>query len=152
MVPCLRACPTHGLQPALYEAGVEGFWTPIFQPRLGNCEYGCTTCGQICPTGAIPPLDLDTKRLMPIGKASIDPVRCLAWSEQAPCIVCEEMCPLPDKAIKLIERQAAWPDGTPYTLQLPVVQPDLCIGCGLCEHKCPVSGEAAIRVGIDPLG
>jgi len=149
---CLRACPTHGLQPALYESGFEGFWTPILVPRLGNCEYNCTTCGQACPTGAIPILDLATKRLTPIGKASIDPDRCLAWSEQAPCIVCEEMCPLPEKAITLIEREAAWPDGTPYTLQLPVVQEDLCIGCGLCEHKCPVNGEAAIRVSIDPLG
>jgi MauM/NapG family ferredoxin protein len=149
---CLRACPTHGLQPALSEAGLEGLWTPILMPRLGNCDYGCTACGETCPTGAIPLLSLADKRLAVIGKARIDPVRCLAWSKQAPCIVCEEMCPLPAKAITLIEQEARWPDGSAYTLQLPVVTADRCIGCGLCEKKCPVSGEAAIRVTIDPLG
>jgi len=34
----------------------------------------------------------------------------------------------------------------------PVVDHTLCIGCGLCENKCPVNGrEAAIRVRRDPL-
>lgn len=31
-------------------------------------------------------------------------------------------------------------------LQLPYVDPALCIGCGICEHECPVSGKRAIRV------
>jgi NAD-dependent dihydropyrimidine dehydrogenase PreA subunit len=31
-------------------------------------------------------------------------------------------------------------------LQLPVVDPERCIGCGICEHECPVSGKRAIRV------
>lgn len=31
-------------------------------------------------------------------------------------------------------------------LQKPYVDPDLCIGCGICEHECPVSGLRAIRV------
>jgi polyferredoxin len=31
-------------------------------------------------------------------------------------------------------------------LQLPVVDPRACIGCGVCEHECPVSGLRAIRV------
>ncbi|MEA3231508.1 MAG: 4Fe-4S binding protein, partial [Thermodesulfobacteriota bacterium] len=31
-------------------------------------------------------------------------------------------------------------------LQQPVVTPDRCIGCGICEHECPVSGLRAIRV------
>ena len=28
----------------------------------------------------------------------------------------------------------------------PVVDPAQCIGCGVCEHECPVSGKRAIRV------
>jgi ferredoxin len=31
-------------------------------------------------------------------------------------------------------------------LQLPFVDPKLCIGCGICEHECPVKVKRAIRV------
>jgi len=31
-------------------------------------------------------------------------------------------------------------------LQQPYVDPKLCIGCGVCEHECPVRGRRAIRV------
>lgn len=31
-------------------------------------------------------------------------------------------------------------------LQRPYVDPALCIGCGICEHECPVTGIKAIRV------
>ena len=31
-------------------------------------------------------------------------------------------------------------------LKRPVVDPARCIGCGVCEHECPVSGQRAIRV------
>ena len=31
-------------------------------------------------------------------------------------------------------------------LQRPFVDPKRCIGCGMCEHECPVSGLRAIRV------
>ena len=34
-------------------------------------------------------------------------------------------------------------------LQRPVVDPERCIGCGICEHECPVSGLRAIRVTAD---
>jgi Pyruvate/2-oxoacid:ferredoxin oxidoreductase delta subunit len=31
-------------------------------------------------------------------------------------------------------------------LQRPYVDPQRCIGCGVCEHECPVPGKRAIRV------
>ncbi len=31
-------------------------------------------------------------------------------------------------------------------LQQPYVDPKRCIGCGICEHECPVRGQRAIRV------
>ena len=34
-------------------------------------------------------------------------------------------------------------------LQQPHVDPNRCIGCGVCEHECPVPGERAIRVTAD---
>ena len=64
---CMRSCPTHGLQPAFNQAGLEGLWTPLLIPRLGYCDYSCNACGQLCPVEAIPPLELEQKRQQVIG-------------------------------------------------------------------------------------
>jgi polyferredoxin len=143
---CMRACPTGALQPAIFEAGLGGFATPLLAPRLGYCDYSCNACGQICPVQAIPPLTLEEKRLAVIGKAAIDQNRCIPWSEHLPCIVCEEMCPLPEKAIQLEQVEVTGIDGMPVSLQLPHVLRERCIGCGICEYKCPANGQAAIRI------
>jgi polyferredoxin len=34
-------------------------------------------------------------------------------------------------------------------LQQPFVDPRACIGCGICEHECPVQGKRAIRVSAE---
>jgi len=34
-------------------------------------------------------------------------------------------------------------------LQRPLVDIEKCIGCGVCEHECPVSGKKAIRVSAE---
>ncbi|HNS50517.1 MAG TPA: 4Fe-4S binding protein [Anaerolineae bacterium] len=143
---CVRACPTQGLQPCLLEAGFQGWMTPRLVPRLGYCDYGCTACGQVCPTGAIPGLPLDQKRRARIGLAAVDHNRCLPWAYGVACIVCEEACPVPDKAIQLEVVETTGAEGEPVLLQRPTVVQALCIGCGVCEFKCPMGGEAAIRV------
>jgi MauM/NapG family ferredoxin protein len=145
---CIRACPTGGLQPALTEAGLEGLWTPMLVPRLGYCDYSCNACGMSCPVGAIPALSLEEKHGQVLGQATIDHNRCLAWSENTPCIVCEEMCPLPEKAIVLEEAEVVGINGETSLIQRPKVLSDRCVGCGICEYKCPVEGEAAIRVYV----
>lgn len=143
---CMRACPTSGLQPALFESGLEGLWTPVLLPRLGYCDYSCNACGQVCPVQAIPLLNLDLKRQTIIGQAYIDQNRCIAWSDHRDCIVCEEMCPVPAKAIALDVAQVTNSSGEVVSMKLPRVERERCIGCGICEYKCPVNGEAAIRV------
>jgi MauM/NapG family ferredoxin protein len=143
---CVRACPTGALQPSITEAGIGGLFTPVLIPRLGYCLYSCNDCGQICPTGAIPALSLEQKRKQVIGIAVIDQNRCLPWADGISCIVCEEMCPLPDKAITLEIKEVVSPDGSISKLQLPRVHRKKCIGCGICENKCPVDGKAAIQV------
>jgi polyferredoxin len=147
---CARVCPTGAIQPAFLQVGLEGMGTPVLVPRIGYCDYGCNACGQVCPTQAIPLLGLEDKQRQVIGDAYIDQNRCLAWSDHVNCVVCQEVCPLPQKAIVLEEQQVWSPDGT-ITLQLPHVVRDSCIGCGLCEYRCPVSGDAAIRVYVPPL-
>ena len=143
---CMKVCPTNGLQPVQGEAGAEGIWTPTLMPRLGHCDYGCNACGQVCPSGAIPNLNLDQKRQAVIGTAIVNRNRCLPWASSTPCIVCEEMCPTPEKSIRLEEVSVTNEAGEVVTLQRPLVLRELCIGCGICENHCPLEGDAAIQV------
>ena len=120
--------------------------------RRGWCEPSCIRCGEVCPTAAIEVVDPEAKQAIGepaeviIGTAFIDRGRCLPWVMETPCIVCEEMCPTSPKAIwyKTVDIPAR--DGTPVKLKQPYVDPRLCIGCGICENKCPVEDLAAIRV------
>ena len=149
---CVNACPTSALQPALGEAGIEGLWTPVLVARRGWCEPSCTLCGRVCPTGAIRPLGPDEKgwtrsgSQIRIGTAFFDQGRCLPWAMAIPCIVCQEVCPTSPKAIWLEEGSITRRDGTVVRLQKPHIDPALCVGCGLCEAKCPVTDLAAVRV------
>lgn len=143
---CIRTCPTGGLQPAFLDSGIDGLWTPQLVPRIGYCDYSCNQCGQICPVQAIPLLTLEKKQNTIIGKAYIDQNRCIAWADHKDCIVCEEMCPLPEKAVYLEKAHISGINQNDIEIQLPLVNRDLCIGCGICEFKCPVTAEAAIRV------
>lgn len=143
---CVRSCPTGAIQPSLSETGLEGLWTPLLIPRLGYCDFACNACGHICPVEAIPPLSLEDKRAQVIGHAFIDEDRCIPWAEHRDCIVCEEMCPVPEKAILLEPFESQDDHGQQMTVQRPRVLREKCIGCGICEYKCPVEGEAAIRI------
>lgn len=143
---CMKVCITNGLQPTLLEAGVEGLWTPILVPKLGYCEYRCTLCGQVCPTGAIKRLSVEEKTMVKIGLAFIDKNRCLPYAHAKECIVCEEVCPTPKKAIWFEEAVVRARGGSVKRLKQPVVDLELCIGCGICEAKCPVVDKPAIYV------
>jgi formate hydrogenlyase subunit 6/NADH:ubiquinone oxidoreductase subunit I len=143
---CVKVCPTGALQPAGLQSGWEGLWSPVLVARLGYCDWNCNACGQVCPTGAIQPLELAQKRQTVIGTAYIDQNRCIPWADQRDCIVCQEMCPLPDKAIVLDEVEVADEGGGKRPLKRPRVIRDKCIGCGICENRCPMAREAAIRV------
>ena len=226
---CMRVCPANIIQPALFESGIQGMWSPMINYRLGRsgCQPNCIACGQVCPTAAIRPLSLDEKQGLgdfaaqgPIrlGMAFVDRGRCLPWAMDRPCLVCHELCPVSPKAIftrtvfevirdgqelpvrvlsQGVDLYAPVPhdvnlasgdyylqvSGRPgaalrritafsgnrltlegplavadtpvfygakvdilVKLQRPFVDPTRCIGCGMCEHECPVSGQRAIRV------
>lgn len=138
---CMRVCVTNGLQPVMLESGWAGIWTPRLVPEIGYCEYQCLLCGNVCPTGAIPKLALEKKKEVKLGLAVVDRTRCLPWAEQKECLVCEEHCPVSRKAIKR-ERQIF----SGGSVEKPVVDADLCIGCGICEYVCPVRPARAIRI------
>lgn len=79
---------------------------------------------------------------MKIGIAIVDSASCVAyWGIQ--CDACYRACPLIDKALKLEfkrnERTAK------HAFLLPVVDHEVCVGCGLCELAC-ITQEPAIKV------
>ena len=153
---CIRVCPTNVLQPAtLAPAGLEGLWTPVMNFAIGFCQLNCTLCSEVCPTGAIQKTPLDRKLgLGPyaekgpisIGTAFFDRGRCLPWAMETPCVVCEEVCPVTPKAIGTYDEEITRWDGKRVLLKRPYVRPELCIGCGICEHECPVVDSAAVYV------
>ncbi len=146
---CIQVCIGNGLQPTMLSAGFEGLFSPRLVARTGYCEFNCTLCGQVCPTGAIRVLTRDEKHRMKIGHAWFDLNRCLPYAKGIPCIVCEEHCPTPDKAIKFRTALVVDGYGREVTVRQPYVVDDLCIGCGICETRCPLPGAAGIYLTAD---
>ena len=151
---CMKVCPNHALHPSFTEAGPEGLWTPVLVARIGYCEPGCVLCGQVCPTGAIWEFTLREKGWtggvnpspIRLGTAFYDRGRCLPWAMATECIVCEEWCPTSPKAIYLQPADVASREGQLRRVRQPYVDPALCVGCGACEHTCPVNDAPAVYV------
>ena len=143
---CMKVCIGNGLQPTFLQAGLEGMFSPLLLARTGYCEYNCTLCGQVCPSGAIKELSLPEKQQAKMGHVFFDKNRCLPYAKGVPCIVCEEHCPTPEKAIQFREATVLNSRGEIVVVQQPFVKDELCIGCGICETKCPLPGASAVRV------
>jgi MauM/NapG family ferredoxin protein len=140
---CIKVCPTNGLQNATNEGGLLGYWTPVLVPRIGHCEYYCSLCTQVCPTGAIRELTVKQKQETRIGAAWIRKQRCAPYALGESCRVCEQKCPTSPKAIVLVDAPFTAPDGA-IPMKAPIVDLSLCIGCGLCEAHCPMEDETGI--------
>lgn len=111
----------------------NGALTPYLDLRRRSCTL-CMRCTQICPSGALQPVEDDKESIksqVRMGKAVVDPEHCLSYQGRI-CGYCHDACPIPGDAIRL----------TPPAL--PVVL-DQCVGCGRCEELCP-QYPAAIRV------
>ena len=152
---CIRVCPTNVLQPTMMEAGTGRFLdtdpehedrilrTELHPVRAGLSNRGDSAHFDREKTGTG---DFAEQGPVKLGTAFYDHGRCLPWAMETPCVVCEEVCPTSPKAIFSREVTITKRDGKPITLRRPYVDPALCIGCGICEHECPVKDHAAIRV------
>lgn len=143
---CMKICLKNALYPATFTYGFQSLYTPVLIPRKGYCEYNCTLCGQVCPTKAIPELTLEEKRKSVIGIAVFDKNHCLPYSKKVNCMVCEEHCPVPKKAIRFETVREIDFEGREVILKKPYVVDELCIGCGICEFICPLPAKAGVEV------
>lgn len=143
---CMKVCPENFLQPAFIEAGIEGLWTPLGNGNFGYCLYNCNLCGQVCPTGAIEKLSINEKKKFVIGTAYFDKNRCLPYAFDTNCMVCEEHCPTSPKAIYFKEIKIVNQNREETILKQPHINPQQCIGCSICQYKCPIQDKPAIYI------
>lgn len=133
---CVSACPTQVLYPTFFEYGISGLFQPSMNYTASYCNYDCTICTHICPTGAILPQSVESKKLIQIGRAEFYKDDCVVVAKEKECAACSEHCPT--KAVYMI----------PYKgkLKIPELNNDLCVGCGACEHACPTTPRKAIYI------
>jgi MauM/NapG family ferredoxin protein len=156
---CFRACPNDALQPLGFAQGLEGLWTPHLAADWSGCEPSCANCGQVCPTGAIRPLPIDQKRTARMGLAVVDRKTCLPYALREACQLCVDECVTAGYHAIEFERVGTQVDEAGQPVEesgflAPVVLPDRCVGCGLCQTRClAINGaqkkllaESAIRV------
>ena len=144
---CVEACPYDTLKLATPTENM-GVGTPYYTPREVPC-YLCTNypCTEACPSGALHVDNLvsDDKpdiNNAKMGLAVIHKETCIAyWGIQ--CDACYRACPLIDEAI-VLKKEKNPVTGKHANLQ-PVINSDICTGCGLCEKVCVVE-EPAVRV------
>lgn len=133
---CVSVCPTHVLQPAFLQYGMQGLMQPYMDYHSGFCNFDCTLCSEICPAGAILPVDPEVKKLEQIGIAKFIEGNCVVYTDNTDCGACSEHCPT--KAVDMVP----YKDG----LTIPKVDETICIGCGACEYACPTRPYRAIYV------
>lgn len=129
---CIANCPNHVLRPS---TDLEHLMQPFMSYANGYCRPECNVCSQVCPAGAISPLERGRKATISIGVASVDYGRCIVYRDGVSCGNCSRHCP--SGAIRMVEK-----DGR----SIPVVNENLCIGCGACENLCPSRPLSAITV------
>lgn len=133
---CVSKCPSHVIKPAFLEYGLGG----IMQPKLyfdhGFCNYDCTVCGDVCPTGAILPLSVEDKNHTQMGKVHFILENCIVYYDETSCGACSEHCPT--QAVHMV----------PYKdhLTIPETDQSICVGCGGCEYVCPAIPFKSIYV------
>jgi ferredoxin len=134
---CVSVCPTNVLRPS---AKLASLMQPEMSYEKGYCRPECTKCSQVCPTGAIRAITPADRSAVSIGKAVWIKENCIVNRDEIQCNTCANNCPT--GAITLV---AINPDDK-NSLKIPLLDGELCLGCGACENLCPARPFSAIYV------
>jgi ferredoxin len=157
---CVSACPTQVLQPSLFEYGITGIMQPYMDYATNYCNFDCVICSEVCPTGAILSLSSEAKKTVQIGQVNLILENCVVYTDHTSCGSCSEHCPtqavrmvpfidglMKHDELKLtheIDKLRMVPGIDELTI--PEIRPEICVGCGACEHACPTKPYKAIYV------
>ena len=134
---CVSECPNGVLRPS---TDLMHFMTPTMSYERGYCRPVCTRCSDVCPAGAIKPLDEIEKSSIQIGHAVWIQKNCIPVSDGVECGNCARHCPT--GAIEMVALDED-DDESPW---VPAINENACIGCGACEYVCPARPFSAIYV------
>ena len=134
---CVSECPNDVLRPS---GSLMSLMQPVMSFERGYCRPECTRCSDVCPAGAIKPLDEIEKSSIQIGHAVVAVDFCISAKGEVECGNCARHCPA--GAIEMVPSD---PDDD-LSPSVPAVNENACIGCGACEHLCPVRPLSAIHV------
>lgn len=133
---CVSNCPNQVLRPS---DELSRFMQPEMSYERGYCRPECTRCSEVCPTGAITPITKVEKSSIQIGHAVWIKDNCIVLTDDVACGNCVRHCPT--GAITMIEM-----DNNGKTKKIPMIDTEMCIGCGACENLCPARPFSAIVV------
>lgn len=96
---------------------------------LNPADAPCRMCDDRPCIAACEPHALRFDVPAKMGTATISPLNCLAH-QNTTCSACVEQCP--------VAGAMRWDNGR------PVVDPDACTGCGVCQYVCPAPQKAVM--------
>ena len=134
---CVSECPNQVLRPS---SDLMHLMLPVMSYEHGYCRPECTRCSEVCPAGAIKPIDQDEKTSVQIGHAVFIKKNCVAVTDGVECGNCARHCP--SGAIEMVMLD----ENDEESPSVPAINEAACIGCGACEYVCPSRPFSAIYV------
>lgn len=134
---CVSECPNQVLRPS---NDLLHLMQPTMSYEKGYCRPECTRCSEVCPAGAIKPLDDIEKSSIQIGHAVWIKKNCVVLTDEVECGNCARHCP--SGAIEMVPLD----ENNEESPLIPAINESACIGCGVCEYVCPSRPFSAIYV------
>ena len=134
---CVSKCPNDVLRPS---GDLMNLMQPTMEYDRGWCRPECTRCSEVCPAGAIKPIDALDKSGIQIGHAIVVAKECISAKGDDECGNCARHCPT--GAITMVPSDP----NDDLSPSVPAINESVCIGCGACEYVCPVRPLSAIHV------